>query len=61
LLIPAVVVLSVVSFFLILCYEYCTRITKVLVDWPRNFKIVSSFEDVQYKMCFKDFKYNIYI
>ena len=33
----------------------------VLVDWPLNFKIVNSFEDVQYKMCYKDFKYNIYI
>jgi len=24
-----------------------------------NFKIVSSFQTVQYKMCYKDFTYNI--
>jgi len=48
------------KFFWILCYEYCTCITKVLVDWPLNSKIVNRFEDVQYKMCYKDFKYNIY-
>jgi len=49
-LILVIVVLSVVS-FLILCYEY----------WPLKFKIVSSPEYVQYKMCYKDFNYNIYI
>jgi len=52
--------LFVVSFW-ILCYEYCTHNTKVLVEWPLNFKIVSSSKDVRYKMCYKDFKYNIYI
>jgi hypothetical protein len=25
--------------------------------WRPNFKIVNSFEDIQYKMCYKDFKY----
>jgi len=30
------------------------RITNVLVDWSLNFKTVNSFEDVQYKMCYKD-------
>jgi hypothetical protein len=49
------------KFFWILCYEYSTRNTKVLVDWPLNFKTVNSFEDVQYKMCYKDFKYNTYV
>jgi hypothetical protein len=45
------VVLSVAGF------EYCTGITKVLVDWQLNLLIVNSFEDIQYKMCYKDFKY----
>jgi hypothetical protein len=45
------------SRFWILCYESCTRITKVLVDWPLNFKIVNSFEDVPYQMFCRDFKY----
>jgi len=45
------------KFFWILCYENCTLITEVLVDRPLNFKTVN----VQYKMCYKDFKYNIYI
>jgi hypothetical protein len=55
-LIPAIVVS-----FLIQRYEHCTCITKVLFDCPLNFKIVNSFKDVQYKMCYKDFKYNVYI
>jgi hypothetical protein len=42
-----------------LCYEYCTRITKVLVDWPLKFKIVNSFEDVEYTMCYKDVQYTM--
>ena len=28
-----------------------------VVDWPLNLKVVNSFEDVQHKMCCKDFKY----
>ena len=42
-------------------YEYCTRITKVFVNWSLKFKIVNSFKDVHYKMCYKNFKYNICI
>ena len=48
------------SKFWILCYEYCTRIAMVLVDWTLNFKIVSSSEDVQYEMYCTGFNYNIY-
>ena len=52
-----VAVLSVVTFWM-LYYEY---IIKIFVDWPLKFKTVNSFEDVQYKMYYKDFTYNIYI
>jgi hypothetical protein len=33
-----------------------TQSTKVLVHWQSNFKIVNTFEGIQYKMCYKDFK-----
>jgi hypothetical protein len=31
------------------------------IGWLTIFKIVSNFEDVEYKMCNRDFKYTIYI
>jgi hypothetical protein len=54
--VAALAVLSAVRFWILLC-DYCTRVTKVLVDRQINFKIVIDFEDVQCKVCYKDVKY----